>query len=134
MDHLLGTPYIYGGNNPLEGMDCSGAVLEVLKAVGIWKNGDTTSQGLYDHFAKSGRDMTSAAKMPNVLRAPDILFFGESKTEISHVALYYGFQLMWESGGGGSSTKTLEDAKKAGAFVRLRPMDLRGDLVAILRP
>ena len=43
------------------------------------------------------------------------------------------FQII-EAGGGGSETKTEEDAKKHNAYVRIRPLDYRGDNYKIIDP
>ena len=40
---------------------------------------------------------------------------------------------MIESGGGGSRTKTVEDAAKDNAMVRVRKINNRGDLVAVMK-
>ena len=33
--HLLGTPYRWGGDDPILGFDCSGFIVEILKSVGV---------------------------------------------------------------------------------------------------
>ena len=38
---FLGTPYRWGGDDPLTGIDCSGLALEVLKAAGIYRGSFT---------------------------------------------------------------------------------------------
>jgi cell wall-associated NlpC family hydrolase len=40
-ESLIGSAYRWGGNGPH--FDCSGLVLELLNAFGLWKGGDTTS-------------------------------------------------------------------------------------------
>ena len=47
---FVGTPYVWGGNNVMEGLDCSGYTQVILRAAGLDPKGDQTSQGLYDHF------------------------------------------------------------------------------------
>ena len=51
---FLGTPYRWGGDDPLEGFDCSGLVQELLASIGSDPPGDQTSQKLYDHFSING--------------------------------------------------------------------------------
>jgi len=48
---FLGIPYSWGGDDPSEGFDCSGLIVEVLKGVGLlplWI--DLTADGLYRRF------------------------------------------------------------------------------------
>ncbi len=49
--HLL-TAYRWGGDDPIDGFDCSGFVIEALTAFDIWPGGDTTAQGLHDYYLK----------------------------------------------------------------------------------
>lgn len=125
---LMGVPYIWGGNHPKEGYDCSGFVQEVLAAVGLDPSGDQTAQTLYDHFNDNGAV---------TLLKPDkgaILFFGMDLKHITHIAIALDDEHMFEAGGGGSKTITLKDAVRASAFVRCRPIKNRKDLVASLLP
>jgi len=47
-----GKPYLWGGNDPL-GFDCSGYVIECLRAGGVvHKDFDTTADGLWNKFRK----------------------------------------------------------------------------------
>lgn len=135
-DYLLkfvGLPYIWGGNNPLIGFDCSGLAIEILVATGNWPHGkDTTAQGLYDHFAKFGRKVPK--ERAHLTSPPDLVFFGKSPKEVTHIGICLERGLMVEAGGGGRECKTAADAAARNAFVRVRPISYRSDLVAILRP
>jgi len=122
---MLGVPYIWGGNNSLTGIDCSGFVLEILRMSGLWNNTDARAQDIYYKFEHSFTKQASEGA---------ILFFGKSVDEITHVAYALSSIHMIEAGGGGSKTLTLDDAKKQNAMVRVRPISNRGDLVAICLP
>jgi len=117
---MLGLPYRWGGNNPLTGMDCSGFVLEVLRSCGKWGKYDTNAQGIY-------------TKCTNTTSAPQqgtLLFFGADIAHITHIAIALDDYRMIEAGGGGSSTVSLIAAENQGAFIRIRPISNRNDLVA----
>lgn len=124
------TPYRWGGNTSLTGIDCSGFVCEVLRAGGVLKNKeDLNAQALYDRFSKANFGIICIQGHPGCL-----CFYGKSTTEITHVAFCLTPTRVIEAGGGDSKTTTLDDAKARGAMVRVRRIDYRGDLVAIVRP
>ena len=133
---MLGLPYIWGGDDSIEGFDCSGLVIELLKADGLLPNSfDTTSQGLYDKYITSTKHFRKVHKLEKL--TPEfgrLCFYGKSPTNITHVAMCLDNELVIEAGGGGSSIKTKEDAVKRNAFVRVRPYDYRRDLIDILIP
>lgn len=122
---FAGQPYRWGGDDPVNGFDCSGLVIELLQAAGMWPKGkDATAQGLCDAF-------------PNVIVEPrlgTLAFFGKTKEAITHVSFCLNATSMLEAGGGGSATKTLADAAAQNAFVRVRPLSWRADLVALKHP
>jgi cell wall-associated NlpC family hydrolase len=128
---FCGAPYRWGGENPIEGFDCSGFVQEIMRALGLNPPQDMTSAQLRAYYKKNEINLPTKESVrecpPGVL-----LFYGKHK--ITHVAMSIGYGLMIEAGGGGSSTKTTQDAAKAGAFVRIRPILRRGDLVAATDP
>lgn len=122
---LIGHPYRWGGEDPNGGFDCSGLVQEILRGVGLDPAGDQTAQALYNHFKnKEIIDVRKGA----------IAFYGKSKTSITHVAWLYADGFIIEAGGGGSKTLALKDAIDHQAFVRLRPVNHRKDLVAVVDP
>ena len=119
----VGTPYRWGGDDP-SGIDCSGLVQECLESVG--KNppgGDKTADGIY-------RAMLNYRKSSNLDKG-SILFFG-SEDKITHIAIAIDRTFMIEAGGGGSKTNTMQDAWAHNAWVRLRPITTRKDLVAAI--
>jgi cell wall-associated NlpC family hydrolase len=126
---FIGLPYRWGGDDTIDGFDCSGLVLELMYSCGIVSpRVDMTAQGIYDYFY--GRHALHAV-------APSfgaLVFFGNSTRKITHVAFCLDQYRMLEAGGGGSKTKTSEDAANQNAYVRVRPVSIRRDKVAILKP
>jgi cell wall-associated NlpC family hydrolase len=123
---FCGLPYIWGGNNPVQGFDCSGIVLEFLHAVGVYRGGDINALGIYNFF--HDKDLATPQYFG------DLLFFGKSKIFITHIAIALDETYMVEAGGGSQLSTTPEMAGKIGAFVRIRPINHRKDLVAACRP
>lgn len=122
----LGTPYRWGGDDPMAGFDCSGLVQEILASLGEDPPGDQTAQSLHDHFLARPRR--------SIALCGSLAFFGSSVGAISHVGFCISPEVMLEAGGGGSATTSLEQAVKQNAYVRLRPISSRRDLVALILP
>ena len=122
----VGKPYRWGGDDPLAGLDCSGFVLELLKSVGVVVGKyDASSQQIYNDFKSLEKEKADFGCL---------LFFGKSKTEISHITFALNDRLMIEAGGGDSTTTTLDQAIKQNAFVKVRPIASRNNLVAVVEP
>jgi cell wall-associated NlpC family hydrolase len=77
--NLKGTPYVWGGNTPDEGFDCSGFVRYVYGKHGV-------------RLPRTARQMALA--LPEIdwdERQPgDLLFFNTTGDEYSHVGIYMG--------------------------------------------
>ena len=113
----LGQPYVWGGNDPIYGFDCSGLVIEILKAVGVLPRiGDWTSEQLYLYFKN---------RETSRLRPGCLLFYVRSH-KIGHVEIVWRVigktTLVIAAAGGGSKTKTREDAAEQNAYVKVRPI------------
>lgn len=122
----LHRPYIWGGDDPIRGFDCSGLVQELLAILDLDPVGDQTAQGLFNHFYKR--------KYSTFGDTGTLIFYGKSETEISHVGMLFDSHTVLESGGGGSRTLTEKDAIDQNAFVRLRHIRKRKDIVMAIRP
>jgi cell wall-associated NlpC family hydrolase len=126
---FLGTPYRWGGDDPIVGIDCSGLVIEVLKAAGVFRKPyDNTAQGLFRDLSLAGAQLT---KQPEELC---LAFYGKSDKEINHVGICVSPTQIIEAGGGGSKVIDIKTAADANAYVRVRPIDHRSDIVGILKP
>lgn len=75
----VGNKYQYGGSSLTKGTDCSGFTMAVYKKFG------------YNlvHNAYKQLKTTKSVKMKNI-RPGDLIFYGSSKRNCSHVALYIG--------------------------------------------
>lgn len=123
-------PYIYGGNNPLEGLDCSGLVCESLRSLGYIGKIDLASHSIYDFLKSKGWKQASFED----IKQGYVLFFGKDIDDITHTSISTSERLMVESGGGDSKCTTVAYAAKIGACVRVRPILSRRDFVAALIP
>jgi cell wall-associated NlpC family hydrolase len=73
---FVGTHYKYAGRSPKTGFDCSGFTSYVLNEFGVTASPASSIQ------ATEGRQIAIDRVMPG-----DLIFFGESKKKISHVAM-----------------------------------------------
>ena len=88
-----GQPYVFGGNSPSEGFDCSGIVQYSYLKIGIKLN--RTAQNQYDQ---------SKIILKNEAKAGDLVFFTGTYAcldYITHVGIYVGNNKMYQSGGSG---------------------------------
>ena len=122
----LHLPYKWGGDDPIQGFDCSGLVQELLAIFGMDPKGDQTAQALYNYFKDNSNE--------GPRDVGTLIFFGRNKNSIGHIGLMLSEHSMIEAGGGGSRTNNLDDAAKQNAYVRIRPFNHRRDVVAILNP
>ena len=76
---FLGNPYVWGGTSLTKGADCSGFTMSVMKNFGICLPHYSGSQ------AKSGKRIKSSEMRPG-----DLVFYGNSRGKINHVAMYIG--------------------------------------------
>jgi len=81
---LVGTPYVYGGNTPESGFDCSGLIGYVFRgAAGVALPRTTVQMNA----------MSSPAVRREALQAGDLLFFATNGgRRVSHAAIYVGNQ------------------------------------------
>lgn len=113
--NLIGTPYVWGGNTPEQGLDCSGLLYQVQRMAG-------SSVGRYNAatYANMGMKIPVGQQKPG-----DFLFFG---SPVSHCAIYIGYGKMIESRGGRKNT-----ADNPGTGVVISPVTRRHDLVCVRR-
>jgi cell wall-associated NlpC family hydrolase len=98
----VGTPYIWGGETPGVGFDCSGLTQAAYRAAGVAL--PRTAQEQYD----AGPAVPASAP----LQPGDLVFFGQDPVDISHVGIYVGVQ---------DGQAVMLDAPHTGADVRVEP-------------
>jgi len=122
---FLGKPYLWGGDDPITGFDCSGLIIEILKSVGKFpRTGDATAQMLWDMLA-SGQVDTPAA---------GCLVFWERNGRVLHVEMCLDDELSIGASGGGSKTNTIQDAVRQNAYIKVRPFRSRSGIKGFVDP
>jgi cell wall-associated NlpC family hydrolase len=134
----INVPYRWGGEDPVDGADCSGFVEECLEMAGLDPSGRQTADAFYRYFKQASKGTIIPKDKHQIFHATEsstgcLVFYG-TETKVTHVGLILVGKIMIEAGGGSSSTNSLAAAVAANAFVRLRPYNRRKDIVAIIRP
>lgn len=118
-----GKPYIWGGDDPIKGFDCSGFVIECLKSVGVLPHkGDWTAERL--RMMYSNRVVGSPFQMP--LLTPGLVFY-MGATGARHVEICIDGTHTIGASGGGSRTTEAEVAAAQNAFIKVRPYYYRDE-------
>lgn len=128
---FIGKRYYWGegpgrGDDPIYGFDCSGLVSEVLRGVGLFSSAQReNARGILSIYG--GRMIKDP--VPGALA-----FFGSIINAPTHIAICKDSKFLIEAGGGNASTLTDEAAAIRNAFVRMRPINYRGDLLRLVDP
>lgn len=112
---LVGVRYVWGGNSPAQGLDCSGLLYYIQKKAGS-EVGDMTASG----YSMLGKKIELGQQ-----KAGDFLFFGRP---VTHCAIYVGNGYMIESRGGRKN-----NASNPGIGVVKSLVTRRSDLSCIRR-
>ena len=127
---FLGKPYLWGGDDPVAGFDCSGFVIEILKSVGILpRRGDWSAAALAERF--------KATKLPLVqIPHEGCLVFWQNSDEskIIHVEYCLNDKLSIGASGGRSTTTSEQDAIDQNAYIKVRPFLSRAGLWGYVDP
>ena len=124
ISHFIGRPYIWGGDDPLVGFDCSGLCVEWLKSNGkIEINLDFTAMQLYRKFPLVDKPYRGC-----------LVYYGSAPDKVSHMGICLNDHLVLTASGGGSLTVSLQEAVAADAFVKVRSIYYRRDLVGFNDP
>ena len=76
---FVGNRYVWGGTSLTNGVDCSGFTMRVMEKFGVSLPHYSGSQ------AQMGKKVSSANMQPG-----DLIFYGNSRGKINHVAMYIG--------------------------------------------
>lgn len=130
LDRLRNLPYLWGGDDPMTGFDCSGVVVEGLTAAGVLSHGsDYTAPQLWDRFEGKRIGISQAAETKGAL-----LFYANKKGEIIHVETSLGDGYVIGAIGGGQATTSPGAAEMSNAFVKIRPYGYRGAAIVAANP
>ena len=124
---LHGKPYIWGGDDPMAGFDCSGLVIEVLQSVGMIKRGlDYTAAGLQSIFSDRVVDHPKEGCL--------VFWYDSHGGKIIHVEMCVDKYYVVGASGGGRATDSLQDAINQNAYVKMNPINYRGSNYIIADP
>lgn len=122
---FIGKPYLWGGDDPIAGFDCSGLCVEILKSVGILpRDGDWTAQMLWNKFEDRKQSIPHEG----------CLVFWHNGDRVIHVEYAINGELCIGASGGGSKTLSEQDAIDQNAYIKIRPWKSRSNIKGFLDP
>lgn len=121
-----GIPYIWGGNRPADGFDCSGFVIWIFQTLGVIASGDWTAQGLHDMLTAGAAGLTLDPTEGN------LAFYGEQPSRITHVMMTIGAGQVIGACGGGKKNLQRDYSLNNGAKVQTKYLRYRSDLIDVL--
>lgn len=120
----LGTPYIWGGDDP-SGFDCSGFVVECLKSCGLLtEDADHTADSLYRTLKSQSIDKPEEAAL---------LFYVGRNGRIFHVTICLDENFQIGASGGDARTSDPSRAWSQNAFVKIRPIKFNPTRMKLVR-
>jgi len=128
---FIGKRYYWGssvgaGDDPIFGFDCSGFISEVLRGMGVFSYAQReNARGILTIFR---------SKIVTEPTVGVLAFFGSVPFAPTHIAICKDSKFLIEAGGGDSTTMTDEKAAIKNAFVRMRPIMYRRDLIHLVDP
>ena len=124
---FLGRPYIWGGDDPIAGFDCSGFCIEILKSVGVLpRRGDWTAEQLRDKF------FNMRVQLPH--EGCLVFYRGHLSEKIVHVEYCLNEMLSIGASGGGSRTQDEDDAIVQNAYIKIREIYSRNGVWGFVNP
>ncbi len=114
LESQVGTPYIWAGDDPIAGFDCSGLVVEAFKIIGILKD--------YEDLAAEDMLQKWADKIVKRPERGCLVFRLNAQHQATHIGVCLDSEFFIAAEGGTSKTITQKDAIDQNAFVRVRPI------------
>lgn len=125
-ESYLNTPYRWGGDDPLEGVDCSGLVLEGTRAVGLTER--EKDYKAHELLHVKFRDLPRAT-IESELKRGMLVFWNGADGRVRHVEIVWAVWMLAGTralvltigaSGGGSRTTDRAEAARANAYVKIR--------------
>jgi cell wall-associated NlpC family hydrolase len=115
IQHWLGLPYFWGGDDPIAGFDCSGIIIEVLQTHGLIDRGDDyTAEGLRQKYS---------SYVVSEPYAGCLVFFINTQNRASHVAMCMDRSFIIHASGGSRNVKSLKEAIEKNAYIKKDSLD-----------